>query len=163
MNNIASRLFDKSMAFLEGAIVTSKASDSFIFKTSEYSNVTAHLLHHAIELFLKFAIVSYTKKLPENEHKIFKLYEEYEILYPNKEFEIKIPFVEKPKYKGFSEKEIENHKIAFPMSIELQLRYPVGWQEEAYSPISKFETSYLESCKEQFLQLRCKILPCEKA
>ena len=45
-------LFNKSLAYLEVAILSSKAKNSVMYNTSEYSNVTAHLLHHTTELFL---------------------------------------------------------------------------------------------------------------
>jgi len=162
MNNVATLLFDKSMAFLENAIVSSKAKESEWFNTAEFSGVTAHLFHHAIELFLKSAIVASTKALPENEHKIIELYKKYKQLYPSKEFNLDIPFKEEPKYMGFTEEQINQHKIDYPMSIELQLRYPVGWRGEAYSPIFRLETEYLEQCKPKFIELRCQIIPCEE-
>ena len=76
-NDIASKFFDKSLAFLEGAIATSKANDLSMFNTAEYMGVTAHLLHHSIELFLKFAIVVATQTLTKNEHSIIKLHGKY--------------------------------------------------------------------------------------
>lgn len=155
-------LFDKSLAYLEVAILSSKADNSFMYKTSEYSNVTAHLLYHSTELFLKFAICASTKELPKNEHNIFKLHKEYKILFPDEEFEIKIPFNEEIEYLGFSEEEIAKHKKDYPMPLELQLRYTVGKKGENYSPITIFETDLLEHYRGQFLNLRCKIYPCDE-
>jgi hypothetical protein len=159
--DIASKLFDKSLAFLEGAIATSKASDLSMFKTSEYSTVTAHLLHHAIELFLKFSIVAQGQS-PKNQHNIQELYTEYKQLYKDDAFDLQIPFKDKPQYIGMTNEKITEYKSNFPMSMELQLRYPVGKKGEPYSPIMSFDTGYLESCKKKFLSLRCSILPCEE-
>lgn len=160
-NDIASKFFDKSLAFLEGAIATSNANDSSLFDTAEYMGVTAHLLHHSIELFLKFAIVVATQTPTKNEHSIIKLHGEYKKHYSNSKFDLVIPFAEEPQFLGFNEKQIAAYKSIFSMPTELQLRYPVGNQGEPYSPIMKFDTGYLESCKAQFLRLRCEILPCE--
>lgn len=158
-NDIASKFFEKSLAFLEGAIATSKANDSSLFNTAEYMGVTAHLLHHSIELFLKFAIVVATQTLTKNEHSIIKLHGEYKKHYCDSKFDLAIPFVQEPKFLGFNEVQIAAYKSSFSMPTELQLRYPVGHRGEPYSPIMKFNTDYLESCKEQFLRLRCEILP----
>lgn len=155
-------LFDKSLAYIEVAILSSKAEDSYMYNTSEYSNVTAHLLHHSTELFLKFAICASTHKLPENEHNISNLYEKYKKLYPTEEFKIKVPFTEEVEYIDFSEAEIAKHRQDYPMPMDLQLRYPVGNKGENYSPITKYETDILEFYKKQFLDLRCKIYPCEE-
>ncbi|MDN5053168.1 hypothetical protein PJV92_12035 [Aliarcobacter butzleri] len=155
-------LFNKSLAYLEVAILSSKAKNSVMYNTSEYSNVTAHLLHHATELFLKFAICASTKELPKNEHKISKLYNKYKGLYPEEKFDIKVPFTGEIEYIGFTEDEIAQHEKDYPMSIELQLRYPVGKKGENYSPITKYETDILEFYKKQFLALRCEIHPCKK-
>jgi HEPN domain-containing protein len=162
MDNIATLLFDKSMAFLENAIVSSKAEKSEWFDTAEFSGVTAHLFHHAIELFLKSAIVASTKALPKNKHNIIELYKKYKQLYPSKEFDLEIPFKKEPEYMGFTEEQINQHKKDYPMSIELQLRYPVGWRGEVYSPTFRLETKYLEQCKQKLIELRRQIIPCEE-
>jgi len=155
-------LFNKSSAYLEVAIVSSKAEDSFGYNTSEYTNVTANLLHHATELFLKFAISAKTQELPDNEHNIKKLFKKYKKLFPEEKYHIEVPFTNEIEYLGFSQKEIEKHKKDFPMPFELQLRYPVGSQGERYSPITKYDTDLLEHYQKQFLSLRCEIHPCQE-
>lgn len=162
MDNTIKSLFNKSLAYIEVAILSSKAEDSSMYNTSEYSNVTAYLLHHSTELFLKFAICASTHKLPDNEHNIVHLYEKYKELYPDKEFTIKVPFTEEVEYIGFSEEEIAKYRQNYPMSLELQLRYPVGYKGENYRPITKYETDILEFYKKQFLDFRCKIYQCEE-
>ena len=155
-------LFNKSSAYLEVAIISSKAEDSFLYNTSEYTNVTANLLYHATELFLKFAISAKTKKLPDNEHNIKKLFKKYKKLFPEEKYHIEFPFTNEIEYIGFSQKEIEQHKKDFPMPFELQLRYPVGSKGESYSPITKYHTDILERYQKQFLKLRCEIHPCQE-
>lgn len=155
-------LFNKSLAYLEVAILSSKAKDLPMYNTSEYSNVTAHLLHHATELFLKFAICASTNQLPKNEHNISKLHDRYKELFQEEEFNIELPFTEEVEYLGFSEEAKAKHKQDYPMPIELQLRYPVGNKGENYSPITKYETDILEQYRDLFLSLRCKIHPCEE-
>ncbi len=86
----------------------------------------------------------------------------YKKHYPDSKFDLAIPFVQEPKFLGLNDVQIAAYKSIFSMFTELQLRYPVGNQGEPYSPIMKFDTGYLESCKEQFLRLRCEILPCEQ-
>ena len=73
MNYTVESLFNKSLAFLEVAILSSKSEDNLMYNTSEYSNVTAYLLYHSTELFLKFAIYASIKKIKYG-HDIFKLY-----------------------------------------------------------------------------------------
>ncbi len=155
-------LFNKSSAYLEVAIISSKAEDAFLYNTSEYSNVTANLLHHATELFLKFAISAKTNELPDNEHNIKKLFKKYKKMFPEDRFHIEIPFTNEVEYLGFSQKEIEQHKKDYPMPFELQLRYPVGSKGENYSPITKYDTDLLEYYQKQFLKLRCEIHPCQE-
>ncbi len=155
-------LFNKSSAYLEVAIISSKAKDSLGYNTSEYTNVTANLLHHATELFLKFAISAKTKELPDNEHNIKKLFKKYKKLFPDEKYHIEVPFTNEVEYLGFSQKEIEQHKKDFPMPFELQLRYPFGSKGERYSPITKYDTDFLEHCQEEFLKLRCQIHPSQE-
>jgi hypothetical protein len=154
-------LFNKSLAYLEVAIISSKEKDAFLYNTSEYTNVTANLLHHSTELFLKFAICANTKEIPKNEHNIKKLVKQYEKIYTDIKFSIEFPFTNEVEYYGFSEEEILKHKQDYPMPLELQLRYPVGNKGENYTPITKYDTDILEFYKEQFLKLRCEIHPCE--
>lgn len=163
MENTIRSLFNKSLAYIEVAIISSKTKDAFLYNTSEYSNVTANLLHHSTELFLKFAICAKTNKVPNNEHNIKKLFKQYKKLYTDDKFKIEIPFTNEIEYSGFTQKEIEQNKKDYPMPLELQLRYPVGSNGENYSPITIYDTDILEYYKEQFLNLRCVIHPCEEA
>ncbi len=150
--------FYKSLAFLEVAILSSKSENTPMYNTSEYSNVTGYLVHHSTELFLKFAIFAHTKELPTHEHNIFKLHKKYSSFYGEKEFKLTIPFVEKIDYPGFDKKTLSEHKKKYPMSRELQLRYPMGRDGEIYAPITIFETDFIEKYREDLLNLKCKIM-----
>lgn len=160
MNHTRKSLFDKSLAFLEVAILSSKSKDTPMYNTSEYSNVTTYLLFHSTELFLKFAIYASTNRV-EHGHDIHILYKKYKELYPDEDYEFKLPFTEETEYLGFTEEEINEHKEKYSMSFEQQLKYPVGNKGENYSPITIYETDFLEDYMEQLLNLGCRILPCE--
>jgi len=152
-------LFNKSLAFLEVAIISSKSENNPIYNTSEYSNVTAYLLYHSTELFLKFAICASTNKV-EHGHDIYKLHEKYKKLFTDEKFEINIPFNREVKYLGFTEEQIEEHKNKYSMPFEQQLKYPVGSKGETYNPITSYDTEFLEAYKTNLLSLRCSIYPC---
>lgn len=109
INNIITKLFHKSFAFLEVSIVSTE-SNKPLSGTCEYSNVTAHLLYHAIELYLKFAISSKTKKIPPKGHNIFALHDEYKKLFNHRDYDIELPFIKKIEYLGYTKEEIKNHK-----------------------------------------------------
>ena len=87
IKTISDDFFNKAMAFLEVAIISSKEKENIYFHTAEYSNVTAYLVYHATELFLKFAIFQASKKLVEG-HDIFKLYEKYKKCYSDEKLKI---------------------------------------------------------------------------
>ena len=150
--------FYKSLAFLEVAILSSKSENTPMYNTSEYSNVTGYLVYHSTELFLKFAIFAHTKKLPPHEHNIFNLHIKYSSLYKEKGFKLTIPFTKNIDYLGFNKKTLSEHKKKYPMSRELQLRYPIGRLGEVYAPITIFETDFIEKYKENLLDLKCKIM-----
>ena len=117
------------------------------------------MLHHATELYLKFAIASKTKKMPPKGHDIFTLYEEYKTLFSHEDFNIELPFTKSIEYLGYSEKEIEDYKKNNPMSLQLQLRYPVGNNGEIYIPCTKYDTNYLLNYKKHLLDLAFIIHP----
>ena len=154
---IVESLCNKSLAFLEVAILSSKDNKSLMCKTSEYSNVTAYLVYHSTELFLKFAICASTQEMPPHEHNIFKLHKKYNKLYPDNN--INLPFSEEIEYLGFTEEEILESKKKYSMSRELQLRYPVDNNGVLYQPITIFETWFLKEYKEKLISLSYDIFP----
>jgi len=153
MKSFSEKLFQKSLAYLEVAIISSKAETSVYYNTSEYSNVTAHLLHHSTELFLKFALSASTGKLAKANHKIDELYKEYKKKYLHSDFDLNIETYQNIEYIGFTDEGIEEHKKAYPMDMSLQLRYPTGKKEEIYTPITEFNTDYLEDLQNKFISI----------
>ncbi len=154
IKTISDDFFNKAMAFLEVAIISSKEKENIYFHTTEYSNVTAYLVYHATELFLKFAIFQASKKLAKG-HDIFKLYKIYKNFYPDKKWEINIPFT-KPEdvcYGDHTEEQIQKFKAKYKMSFEQQLKYPIDTKNNIYNLITIFDTEWLESYKDELYKL----------
>jgi HEPN domain-containing protein len=150
--------FDKAMAFLEIAIISSKEKGNSYFNTPEYSNVTAYLVYHATELFLKSAIFKASEKLTKG-HDVFKLYEKYKTYYKDEKLNIKIPF-SKPEninYCGYTDDEIIEIKEKYSMSFEQQLKYPIDDKGVTYNLITKYDTEFLSNYKKELLELYLKI------
>lgn len=149
--------FDKSMAFLEIAIISSKEKENIYFHTPEYSNVTAYLVYHATELFLKSAIFK-AYGLTKG-HDIFKLYEKYKQFYKEEKFDINVPFT-KPEdinYCGYTKAQIIDLKEKYSMSFEQQLKYPIDDKGVTYNLITKYDTEFLENYKKELFDLYLEI------
>ncbi len=75
------------------------------FATSfSHASVVMSLLHHGIELFLKYAISRSGKKTPPH-HYIRGLLADYNAAYPNEQFQLEVPFI--TQFLGHKEDEIE--------------------------------------------------------
>ncbi len=155
---ITNSFFNKSMAFLEVAIISTKTNDANYFNTSEYMNVTSHLVYHATELFLKGGICTATRDLPPTGHDIFSLHSEYKKLYSNESLNFILPFQESTKYLGFTESQKTQREKDYPMDLFLQLRYPMGSIGELYKPITKYDTEYLKRYKKELMKVYTIIL-----
>jgi broad specificity polyphosphatase/5'/3'-nucleotidase SurE len=116
---------------LEVALISSREKDNDYFNTAEYSNVTAYLVYHAIELFLKF------------------------VIYQDEKWNINIPFCEPEDvdYSNFTEDEIEQLKAKYSMSFEQQLKYPISDKGVTYYPITIYDTELLEKYKSKLFDL----------
>ena len=155
---ISTHFFNRAISFLEIAIISSKENNNDQFNTAEYSNVTAYLVYHATELFLKFAIFQATD-ISVRGHEIFTLYKKYKEHYQDEEWNINIPFC-KPEdvdYTNFTEDEIKQLKAKYSMSFEQQLKYPIGDKGVTYNPITTYDTELLESYKKELFDLYFKI------
>ncbi len=154
MNRIADDFFNRSIAYLEIAIISSKETENYLYNTSEYSNVTAYLLYHSTELFLKFALYKATDELVSG-HDIFKLHKNYQEQFMDDKYKITMPFCkpEDVNYEGFTPTKIAELKKKYNMSYEQQLKYPIDSSKTVYNPITFFDTEYLESYKKEFLDL----------
>ena len=159
MNKIAEDFFNRSIAYLEIAIISSKETDNYLYRTSEYSNVTAYLLYHATELFLKFALFKAKDKLVSG-HDIFKLHKIYEEEFSDEKYTIVMPFC-KPEdvdYTNFTAEQTIELKKKYNMSFEQQLKYPIDSSKTVYNPITFFDSEYLQYYKKEFLDLHCVIV-----
>ena len=159
MSEIAEDFFNRSIAYIEIAIISSKEMDNYLYKTSEYSNVTAYLLYHATELFLKFALFKAKDELILG-HDIFKLHKIYEEEFSDTKYSIVMPFC-KPEdidYTNFTANQIIELKKKYNMSFEQQLKYPIDSRKTVYNPITFFDTEYLEGYKKEFLDLHSVII-----
>jgi hypothetical protein len=93
------------VANLEGA---KRLSKDMIFggfsATFNHATVIISLVHHSVELFLKYAISKSGKKTPTH-HYIRGLLKEYEATYPDESFRLDLPFI--TQYLGYPDEEID--------------------------------------------------------
>ena len=151
---ISTNFFNKSMAFLEIAIISSKEKENVYFKTVEYSNVTAYLVYHATELFLKFAIFQ-SSDISVRGHEIFTLYKKYKEHYEDEKWNLNIPFC-KPEdidYSNFTAEKIIEIKEKYSMPFEQQLKYPIDDKGTIYNPLTIYDMEVLENYKKELLDL----------
>jgi len=93
------------MANMEGAqqlcrdMINGGFSGSF-----SHATVIMSLVHHGVELFLKYAICKANKKTPNN-HYIRGLLKEYDAAYPDECFRLDLPFV--TQFIGHTEEEVQ--------------------------------------------------------
>lgn len=98
--------------------------------------VAMMLAAHAVELFLKGAIVSRDPKALPKTHRIDQIAETYFRLFPEEEFAFEVPFwVE---YQGFSEDEIATLK-SDELIPSIRFRYPVKSQGVEWQGVHGFE------------------------
>lgn len=97
--------YDLSSANIEGALRLCKDMiDGKMAASFSHATVIMSLLHHGIELFLKFSIAMAGKKTPKH-HSIRLLLGEYDNLYPDPSYRIDLPFI--VHYLGYSMEESE--------------------------------------------------------
>ncbi len=154
MKSTATHFFNKSISFLEISIISAKEKDNELYNIIEYSQVTAYLLYHSTELFLKFAIFQASDKVVKG-HDIFKLYAQYKKLYLNDKWNINIPFCkdEDIDYSNFTKKEILEYKEKYSMPFEQQLKYPIDDKGEIYCPGIFYDIEVLENFKQEIINL----------
>lgn len=147
--------FSMSMAYLDIGEYSSKKDDN----TGEYQNAVAYQLYHALELFVKYAILKNTGKV-KNIHDFSKLFSEYDSLYPEDEFRIEHPF-DFTSYEScelnIGEQEMyEKHINQFkPEIMDQHLRYPPDDKTGGYS--YKIDADYFNLIKEKLMEIRSKI------
>jgi hypothetical protein len=125
-----------------GAYLESSRSVCLRMRAEEDENtwpnaaVAMMLAAHAVELFLKGAIVSRDPKMLAKIHRIDQLAETYFGLFPEEEFAFEVPF--QGEYPGFSEDEIATLKKEEP-APSILFRYPVKSQGVEWQGVHGFE------------------------
>ena len=179
MSNQHNQYFEMAIAYIEIGRIASKKNwineklhkvlcvgrVSIFSDESNYKNAVAYQLFHAVELFLKFAILvktGNTKKI----HKLNKLSEEYESLYPEPEFRFEHPFdfsdyhpcdLNPNEYQLYV-----NHINQFkPEILDQHLRYPIDEKTGGYS--FSLDTLYFVKMRKEFHRLYSKICPTQEA
>lgn len=143
--------FLMSMAYLELGEVAAQHQN----ETGEYQNAVAYQLYHALEIFLKYAILKKTGS-HKKEHDLKKLFEEYHNLYTEKKYHIDSPF-DFTNYDAsdlnIKEKEMYiNHLNQFdPKIMDQHLRYPTDEKTGGYS--FKIESSIFKNMQRKFISI----------
>ena len=146
-----------SLAYLKIGEIAAKCKDN----TGEYQNAVAYQLYHALELFVKYAILK-NKGAVKPIHDFTKLFDEYNALYPDDAFQIDHPFdfsSYEPCELNSGEKEMfERHIDQFKTKIiDQHLRYPPDHKTGGYS--FKIDSEYFTKIKDKFLVIHSKINP----
>ncbi|MBB1274131.1 hypothetical protein [Psychromonas sp. SR45-3] len=124
----------------------------------DYQNANAYQLFHAIELYLKYAILNKEDKCWG--HDVTNLYDKYTELYPSEDFHFEHPF-DFSNYEvipeNIGEKELaEAHMAQFKISImDQHLRYPSDNKTGGYS--FSLSSCYFKEIEQKFMELHSKI------
>ncbi len=118
--------------------------------------VVLFLTFHAVELFLKATILQRSPK-EKLHHNIERLERRYRILYPEKQFQLNVPF--KTEFLGFRPDEIAEKRLILP---QYQLnRYPCDKRGKDWRGIFAFEPAaflpVIEQLQRDFRQLQSSI------
>ncbi len=149
-----------SIAYLKVGEVAARHKDKTgEHQTGEYQNAVAYQLYHALELFLKYAILKKNQSVGRT-HDIGKLHSEYNGIYPKDEFRIEHPFDfsdYEPCALNIGEKQMyESHIATFkPNLMDQHLRYPPDTKTGGYSFSIDSETFIL--MRETFTDIYCKL------
>jgi hypothetical protein len=120
--------------------------------------VVLFLTYHAVELFLKAAILH---KYPAEvlHHNIEQLHNRYQTFYPEKRYKFDVPF--KTEHLGFEPSEIAEKKRSTPPKDQIN-RYPSNKKGEAWSGVFGFEPdlflSLIDRLQGDFARLKGEIL-----
>ena len=155
MNNNYESYFSMCIAYLEIGEIAAKNDNN----TGEYQNAVAYQLYHALELFVKYAILK-SKGRVLNIHDLSKLFDEYNSLYTDDAYRLEHPFdfsSYEPCELNIGEKEMyEKHIDKFkPKIMDQHLRYPPDHKTGGYS--FKIESDYFVSTKDKLLEIYGKI------
>ncbi len=149
--NNSEAYFLMSMAYLELGEVAAQHQN----ETGEYQNAVAYQLYHALEIFLKYAILKKTGRHKKG-HDLRVLFEEYNNLYAKKIYRIESPFdftTYEASDLNIGEKEMfSNHLNQFnPKIMDQHLRYPPDIKTGRYS--FRIESGIFSNMKNKFLEI----------
>ena len=136
--SISEKFFAYSEAYLDSAeTLCDQIAKSEEKQTYTRGLVVLYLTFHAVELFLKAAILKKAPNEPLN-HKIENYEKRYKNLYPAKRFTLEIPF--KSEYIGLNPTEIANIEAETNLAPPDQLnKYPVDRNGSEWNEINAFE------------------------
>jgi hypothetical protein len=155
MNDKHQEYFDMCIAYLEIGSVSAKQK----INTGCYQNAVAYQLYHAIELFIKYAILK-NKGNVNNVHDLNALFIEYNSIYSDDVYNIDHPF-DFSSYNvcdlNVGEKEMhERHTDIFkPKYMDQHLRYPSNHRTGGYT--FSIDSNYFSSMKEKFYEIHRKL------
>lgn len=147
--------FPMCIAYLEIGIISSGNAND----TGEYQNAVAYQLYHALELFVKYAILKKTGHVNKT-HDFTELFKEYDYLYPDEDCRIEHPF-EFSKYEScelnLNEKDAyEKHIKQFkPKFMDQHLRYPPDDKTGGFS--FKIDADYFVTMKDKLENIYSRI------
>jgi len=112
------------------------------------SRVLLHLTHHAVELFVKGAIMAATHERPRLTHRLRELIAQYERIYPAAEFHFSVPFELNDDEK---QQELFQDIALPPIAVAESFRYATSVDGSCFNDIEPFDPeSYLEQITELY-------------
>lgn len=147
--------FSMCLAYLDIGEVSAKNCNN----TGEYQNAVAYQLYHALELFVKYAILKSTGSV-RNIHDFTRLFGEYDSLYPGNDYRIEHPFdfssYEACELNACEQEMYEKHIGQFkPKLMDQHLRYPPDEKTGGFS--FKIDSDYFSLMKEKLMAIYNKI------
>jgi HEPN domain-containing protein len=143
--------FSMSIAYLEVGKIAAKNKNN----TEEYQNAVAYQLYHALELFVKYAILKKKDRVTYT-HDLSDLFDEYNLLYKGNAYRLEHLFdfsSYEPCELNIDEKKMyEKHINEFkPKIMDQHLRYPQDHRIGGYS--FKIESNDFASIKNKLLKI----------
>ena len=147
--------FIMSIAYLEIGQLAAKGKNM----TDAYQNAVAYQLYHALELFIKYAILKSNGSV-DKIHDLSELFKKYYTIYTDDIYRIEHPFdfssyepsVLNAREKEMYEKHIEKFK---PKFMDQHLRYPPDYRTGGYS--YKIDENYFVRTKDKLNELHSRL------
>jgi hypothetical protein len=138
-----------ALGFIEGAyhLCEQMVKDEFS-RQYRSSRVLLHLTHHAIELFVKGAIMAATHEPPRLTHRLEELIALYERIYPAAEFHFSVPFELNDER---NQQELFPAVALPPIAVAESFRYATSVDGSCFNDTEPFDPeSYLEQLGELY-------------